>query len=802
MIKKYSNLTVALIFVIVLNSITTHLNAQKTNSNNLLESYKKNFDSPREVSYVHLNKSTYIKGEMIGLSVYVFDKTSSQLSTNSTNLYCVIEDKNGKRIKEDLLMLVKGVSNTTFKVDSLFTTGTYVLKAYTNWMRNFDEQNYFISPFKVIDPEITKQENSIKNETTKLDIAALPEGGHAIYDSFNTYGIIVKNQFGKGVPLLNAAIIENDTDTLNTFKLNKFGIAKTILNPKNGNSYKVVVKHGDKYHTSSIINIKQQGVIMSVKTMKDKTLVTISNNKNTSPNKDYKLALHNGREINTWEFKIDEQTNQKYNLFDNKLLYKGINILTLFDANDNPLLERLLFSFDGIKTNQITEVKTNKAENDSVKVTMNLAGIDSKKFNNLSVSILPEITKSYNHRHNILSYTLLQPYVKGFVQDPRFYFTNITAKTKYNLDLLLITQGWSSYDWNTIFGKEKKLVYPFEQGISFTAKANDKKTDEYLISPLKNSKSFLVNLDKKDTQFDVQALFPVENDKLRINGIGKRGKPLKPSLYLTFNPAKIPNLDVNYMNKFDIADIDINFNTLEFTNFSLGDDVERLDEVIITGKKKELTKYEKLKNASAGRVVVFDKYMRRDYPDFATWIATQGFNVVQNQGRLSIFNQRRNTLQDGPTSPIVFLDNVQLRNLDVLYNYRMDIIDYIEIDRNAFQMGMQGGFGVIKIKTKPGLILKDNPERNFSINTQIIKFPITFSTEKKFYTPQYQYYDSTFFKEYGVVSWAPNINVNSDGSFDYVYFSPSKEPVTLFIEGITNNDEFVSQIITVETDNP
>jgi hypothetical protein len=358
---------------------------------------------------------------------------------------------------------------------------------------------------------------------------------------------------------------------------------------------------------------------------------------------------------------------------------------------------------------------------------------------------------------------------------------------------LLSTQGWSSYKWNTILGSPKEPIYPFEQGISFNAKINNKKTNQYFINPLRNSKSFLIELDDDDTEFDAQALFPVEKDKLKIRGIGKKGKAIKPSLYFSFSPKIIPTLSIDTNNILFPNNVNTNLNTLRLSNFTLKNDVEQLDEVIVTAKKAERTKYEKLKDASSGRFIVFDSNMRRELPDFATWIASQGFNVTQNLGRLSITNQRRNTLGLDRTSPVIFLDNTQLINFDILYNFRMDTVEYIEIDRNGFRMGMQGGFGVIRIKTKPSLIFEDQADWRATFDSQVVDFPLSFSTDKKFYTPLYQYYDSNFYNEYGVVDWFPNVTAKIDGSFDISFYNPSNKPIELHIEGIVNNTNFISE---------
>ena len=124
-------------------SIIFHSIFSQNSTNDYLEkSFVEYTQLPREIVYTHLNKSVYIKGETLAFSAYVFDKTEKRLSKLTTNLYCSISDEEGKTIKSELVLVNEGVANGSFSVDSLFSSGNYVFKAYTNWMKNFDEQNF------------------------------------------------------------------------------------------------------------------------------------------------------------------------------------------------------------------------------------------------------------------------------------------------------------------------------------------------------------------------------------------------------------------------------------------------------------------------------------------------------------------------------------------------------------------------------------------------------------------------------------------------------------------------------------
>src|SRR5690606_18477190 len=112
-----------------------------------------------------------------------------------------------------------------------------------------------------------------------------------------------------------------------------------------------------------------------------------------------------------------------------------------------------------------------------------IKNINLEKTQNFSVSILPKNTKSYKHHQNSVSALYLQPYLKTPVENASYYFTNIDRKKKYELDNLLITQGWSSYNWTSIFNNPPKAIYNFETGISFKANLNNSSGSKYILYP-------------------------------------------------------------------------------------------------------------------------------------------------------------------------------------------------------------------------------------------------------------------------------------------------------------------------------
>ncbi|MGY8916213.1 MAG: hypothetical protein ACKVJF_14170, partial [Flavobacteriales bacterium] len=204
------------IILLILFALSFQNTSAQKDSNLLEEKLKKHLEVPREVAYLHLNKSTYLKGEQIAFTAYVLKKHNLEPSKETTNLYVQIKDDQDKVIKEKLLLLKEGVSSNTIRIDSLFTSGNYTISAFTNWMRNFEEQNYFVETIKVIEIENAEGDYTAKNSGT-VDIQFLPESGHLLNGVLNTVGVVAKKANGLGIPNADIRIIDNQNTELARF---------------------------------------------------------------------------------------------------------------------------------------------------------------------------------------------------------------------------------------------------------------------------------------------------------------------------------------------------------------------------------------------------------------------------------------------------------------------------------------------------------------------------------------------------------------------------------------------------------
>ena len=261
-----------------------------------------------------------------------------------------------------------------------------------------------------------------------------------------------------------------------------------------------------------------------------------------------------------------------------------------------------------------------------------------------------------------------------------------------------------------------------------------------------------------------------------------------------FKPSAIPPL------KSDRAKIlpsrlgrqygDIEVPPISFENLKK---LQQLDEVTLT-EKRRISRLQQLQDRTFGRIDIFAKDDPRRNMWLSTYLSGRGFRVSETPGRLDI--QAFNPNSPNATTPIVYLDDVLLTDFGILWRFRLDIVDYIEINPTGIGSGMLGGGGVIRIVTDPTLRRDPLISRSF----QSYEGPLAFGSRKQFYTPVYSSYNSEFFEAFGTLGWLPDLKADAKGAISFYTKSYGLDELVLHVEGIVNGNEFVSCRIPLNAD--
>ena len=257
---------------------------------------------------------------------------------------------------------------------------------------------------------------------------------------------------------------------------------------------------------------------------------------------------------------------------------------------------------------------------------------------NVSISVLPSSTVTYRPHHSLASYVLLQPHVKGYVENAEYYFKDVDKSKKEAMDLLLLTQGWSSYSWENIFNEPPDYDYDFEDGIQVVIEQPvNKGAQRYAMFPYTNRSLEIVSFSDGQEKLEKNGLFPTGNDFFRIGNINGKGKLSKANVTVRFYPSKVPELDhqLQVLAKRRTSAPQSDFSKAFYTL----NQIQTLDEVIVEANKKS-TELEVLQSKSFGDVEEITSTERQRYITFKNYIGTKGYLVREESGEFLITSQQ------------------------------------------------------------------------------------------------------------------------------------------------------------------
>jgi hypothetical protein len=107
---------------------------------------------PWEEVWIHTDRDTYISGEPIWLAAYLFDRESNNLPNGSSTVYIELINSSSMPVIQRKISLVNGCGDGSFILPDTLSTGRYLLRAYTNWMKNFLPVNCFMKEVDIYNP--------------------------------------------------------------------------------------------------------------------------------------------------------------------------------------------------------------------------------------------------------------------------------------------------------------------------------------------------------------------------------------------------------------------------------------------------------------------------------------------------------------------------------------------------------------------------------------------------------------------------------------------------------------------------
>lgn len=760
----------------------------------LENNYTNYFKLNRELVFVHLNKTSVIKKENLWLSVYVYNANLNSPNKETVNVNLEIFDESGNYLESKTILIAGGKGSTYLKLNKdIYPEGKYFIKASTKYMENFKEDLSFVQSFEILGAA----SDNVSETEKDFDLQLLPEGGHILADVWNSIGVKLLNSNGNSMIFSDGKLLDTDNQVITTFKSNQFGLSKFNYLPLAQQDYRIEVTTLNSEKLSvALPKAELKGFNIIGNNLRDQFIFKLNTNTNSQDiikEKTFYAAIHKDGNIKDFSFQFPEDKLEVSLKLSKDSLYSGINTVTIFDENFNPLLERLFFNDKNIKRVRVN-AKVNGIPSDSL--TINLKAATAINNNSLSISVLPASSKSYKPKHNILSAFYLKPYMTGDLDNGAYYFSDSNPrKIEYDLDLLLLTQGWSKFEWSSIFNATPKESIDHEKGFTIDGKINgrnEKKENTVFIKSEETGLFEIVEVNDDNT-FMLKNIYVIDSSALSYGLMNDRSNKIsKPSISANISPNKTQSiLKVNHRYQAPNLTIEHKSNFDDFIQ-----DAQNLDTIMLIGENKNADKYLNDLRVIKPEVTITDDIASR-YLFITDYIAAHGFKVLQGgYGSLVIANRNPSSiLSDADPIPQIYFNGMRLgTDTSPLVYLKTSEVESIIISTSGVGYGMSGNNGVIEITTRKG------GSGNIS-SRETIKEIITnngFSLNKEFYAPKYSSYTGGTFKEFGVIDWISDISLENNGTANFKILNTMQTQISLFIEGITVDGNLISEEIKIK----
>lgn len=495
---------------------------------------------PVEKLYLQFDKPYYAVGDTLWFKGYLVNQTLAY-SPLSARIYVELVNDSNKVIKRMAFPTTVGITWGNVSLTDVHA-GSYSIRAYTNWMRNFGQDYFFNRTFYVADPQKAaylvsetaslsdanavkmgvrfvsrdNQSAGLRNmnlrvvegkkvifkgtaQTTSdgsldvnfplpdktavrnlnliaqdktdnkriaiipvsadrardVDVQFMPEGGYLVAGLPGHMGFKAIGDNGRGINITGKIINNATSQEVLTFESSHNGMGIIDLAPQTGDSYTAkITLPGGQTKDVLLPAVKASGTELRVRNVagRDTMDVYVFMTPDLVNAGGPLYLVGQSRGVICFGATIPN-TKAFSTIHVSKALFPtGIAHFTLLNGASMPVNERLTFikHDDNLKLNIQASQKT-YAPRDSVPLQITVNDDAGKPVRgSFSIAVTDDSqVKNSGEADNILSHLLLTSELKGYIEDPAFYFED--NKTAWqSLDALLLTQGWVGYDWKSI----------------------------------------------------------------------------------------------------------------------------------------------------------------------------------------------------------------------------------------------------------------------------------------------------------------------------------------------------------------
>ncbi len=664
-----------------------------------------------------------------------------------------------------------------------------------------------ITHIKIADKKTVTKTISFNSVSGQVDVQFFPESGNLVNGIRSKVAFKAVGPNGLGVDI-KGVVTDNNNNELAVINTRHLGMGAFALTPEAGKTYQAKITYPDgSQNTIALPKALDAGYVLTVNN-NDTASISVRVNLSNMNSKDaYLIAQSAG--VVCYAARNKEGNGSFGATIPKSKFPSGIVQFTLFSGSGQPLNERIAFiqrNADLLKLN-VSSAPTS-APREKVKINLDARDNSGQPVVGVfSAAVIDESKVPVDEaaETTILSHLLLTSDIKGYVEQPNYYFTNTSATTTADLDNLMLTQGYRRFEWSQIVNNQfPPIEYPAEKSlqISGTIKTSGGK-------PVPNSKVTLFTTSGGafilDTVADAQGRFAFKNlifkDSIRFVLQARNAKGGK-NVDIVLD--KSPEQAIVKARNIPAAQSSVTANLISYlkaskkrfeeeTKYGLGNHTIVLKEVVVTEKRKPaITNSSNLNGpGNADQIITSDVLDKLGCATIDQCLQGRLLGVIFQGGIPYSTRSMGRPMQ-------IIIDGVYVEG-DYLATIPPMNISSIEVLRtigNTAIYGSRGANGVLVINTKRGGEINYNAAQLYSPGVMTYT-PKGYYSSRQFYAPKYDDPKTNVVVAdlRSTIHWMPNILTNDKGNASFEYFNAgSKGTYRVVIEGIDSEGHLGRQV--------
>lgn len=768
-------------FFLAICGVTWNASAQIDSIKTRFDRYR--IDNPQEKIYIHTDQELYLTGETLWMKIYCVEGATHLPSDLSKVAYIEVLDGNNIVVLQTKVELQQGLGKGTLFIPASLNSGNYQLRAYTQWMKNFSPDFFFLKKVPIVNAFRAPEAVTASKEAS-LTVRWYPEGGHLVYGLESKIAFKVSDQQGKGVPF-TGVILNEENDTLVHIQPQKFGMGHFRMKAIAGSYRAVITDSLGRTHTSVLPRPKDEGIVMQLHdSLASDIVVDIARSSGSSIHSLF-YVIH-ARQIVAAAGGLNFKGDKASLVIPRQQLQEGINHITLFDDSMQPVVERLYF-IQGTKKLAVDATPLQKEFGVRRKVTIDVtaSNIDKTGEASLSVSVFKNDSLQPTPSGNLFQYLWLTSDLQGSIELSDFNNFSDSDDAKQALDQIMLTHGWRRFDWSEVLSGKKTQHAFIPEYRGHLVRAKVLKPDgtpasgiaTYLSSPNKIVQLYAGRSNSKgEVQFEMKDFHGPR--KVIVTANTAQDSTVKISIENPFSNASssriaIPlQLDKSIAGQLRKRSVAMQVQDIYYGENSLRYGDATKDSSAFYGRASQVYYLD-----DYTRFPVMEEVMREYVPGVMVRKRRDGFHF------LVLDNVRKSVFRD---DPLVLLDGVPVFDIDRIMEFDPLKVKKLDVITSRYYLGPIMFPGIVSYSTYNGDLA------GFEVDPKSITVDYEgLQRNRVFHAPDYdnekQRQTRMPDRRY-LLWWEPDLRIDENGKAQLEFYtSDLTGQYTILVEGLTEN---------------